>query len=168
MTSLPPPAPGVSPGLPAPAPRRNKAAGKRRSFALVVAIGVVAWIAGLTGALVGNQLSDWIDSPPKSASDEPINVSDPSGPIEGRLDVAKVIDHVAASVVTISADIDSEFGQGQSTGTGVIVSSDGEILTNAHVVDGATEIRVRLAGETEPARPVCWPPTLGTTWRCSA
>ena len=32
----------------------------------------------------------------------------------------------------------------------MIVSSDGEILTNAHVVDGATAIRVRLAGETEP------------------
>jgi putative serine protease PepD len=32
----------------------------------------------------------------------------------------------------------------------VIISSDGEILTNAHVVEGATEIRVRLAGETEP------------------
>lgn len=117
---------------------------------MVVAVGVVAWTAGLTGALVGNQLSDWIDSPPKSASDEPINVSAPSDPIEGRLDVAKVIKHMAPSVVTISADIDSQFGQGQSTGTGVIVSSDGEILTNAHVVDGATQIRVRLAGETEP------------------
>ena len=116
----------------------------------MVAVGVVAWTAALTGALVGNQLSDWIDSPPKSASDEPINVSDPTGPIRGRLDVAKVIDHMAASVVTISADVDNQFGQGQSTGTGVIISSDGEILTNAHVVDGATEIRVRLAGETEP------------------
>lgn len=111
---------------------------------------MVAWVAGLTGALVGNQLSDWIDSPPRSASDEPLNVSEPSDPIVGRIDIAKVIDHMAPSVVTISADIDSQFGQGQSTGTGVIVSSDGEILTNAHVVEGATEIRVRLAGETEP------------------
>jgi putative serine protease PepD len=150
MTSLPPPAPGVSPGIPAAAPRRRSGDRKRRNWAVVVAVGVVAWTAALAGALVGNQLSDWIDSPPKSASDEPINVSDPSGPIEGRLDVAKVIDHMAASVVTISADVDNQFGQGQSTGTGVIVSSDGEILTNAHVVDGATEIRVRLAGETEP------------------
>ena len=150
MTSLPPPAPGASPGVPAAAPRRDVMAHKQRNWIVVVAVGVVAWIAGLTGALVGNQLSDWIDSPPKSASDEPINVSDPSGPIDGRLDVAKVIDHMAASVVTISADVENSMGRGQSTGTGVIVSSDGEILTNAHVVDGATEIRVRLAGETEP------------------
>lgn len=145
---LPPPTLGSVPGVgaPAPTPRPHK----RRGFLLVALIGAVAWVAGLSGALVGNQLSDWIDSPPRSASDEPINVSAPSGPIEGRLDVAQVIEHMAPSVVTISADIDGEFGQGQSTGTGVIVSSDGEILTNAHVVEGATEIRVRLAGETEP------------------
>jgi putative serine protease PepD len=150
MTSLPPPPPGASHGVPSPALRRDARARKQRTWIVVVAVGVIAWTAALTGALVGNQVADWIDSPPKSASDEPINVSDPSGPIEGRLDVAKVIDHMAASVVTISADVDSQLGQGQSTGTGVIVSSDGEILTNAHVVEGATEIRVRLAGETEP------------------
>lgn len=150
MSSLPPPPPGVGPGLPASSPQRDAVERTRRNWIVVAVVGVVAWTAGLTGALVGNQLSDWIDSPPQSASDEPINVSDPSGPIEGRLDVAKVIDHVAPSVVTISADIDSQLGQGQSTGTGVIVSADGEILTNAHVVDGATQIRVRLAGETEP------------------
>jgi putative serine protease PepD len=113
---------------------------------LVAVVAAVAWLAGLTGALLGSQVSDWLDSPPKSASDEPINVSDPSGPIEGRLEVGQVIDHMAPSVVTISADLDG----GQSVGTGVIVSSDGEILTNGHVVNGATEIRVRLAGETEP------------------
>ncbi|HYN35057.1 MAG TPA: trypsin-like peptidase domain-containing protein, partial [Ilumatobacteraceae bacterium] len=142
MTALPPPAPGVNAVPPAPSPRHAK----RRGAMLIAVVALVAWIAGLTGALVGSQISDWIDEPPQSASDEPINVSDPSGPIEGRIDVADVIDHMAASVVTINADV----GGGQSVGTGVIVSADGEILTNAHVVDGATEIRVRLAGETEP------------------
>jgi S1-C subfamily serine protease len=143
MTSLPPPAPGVTAVPPAPSPKHAR----RRATTLVVVVGVVAWLAGLTGALIGSQVADWLDRPPRSASDEPINVSDPrTEPIEGRLDVGKVVDHMAASVVTISADLPG----GQSVGTGVIISSDGEILTNSHVVNGATEIRVRLAGETEP------------------
>jgi serine protease Do len=35
--------------------------------------------------------------------------------------------------------------QKRSSGSGVIISRDGYILTNAHVVDGATQVRVRLA-----------------------
>ena len=34
----------------------------------------------------------------------------------------------------------------------MIITTDGEILTNAHVVEDATEVRVRLAGESEPRR----------------
>ena len=66
------------------------------------------------------------------------------------IDVAAVAAYVAPSIVTISADIDGPEGVGGSIGTGVITTSDGEILTNAHVVENATAIRVRLAGETEP------------------
>jgi putative serine protease PepD len=155
MSSFPPPESGASftppePPLRPPGGQPATRSRRRASVGLVVVVGLVAWVAGLTGALVGSQVSDWLDSPPRSASDEPINVSDPSGPIEGDLDVARVIEHIAPSVVTISADVESQLGRGQSTGTGVIISSDGEILTNAHVVEGASEIRVRLAGETEP------------------
>ena len=39
----------------------------------------------------------------------------------------------------------------RSTGAGVILSADGLIMTNAHVVTGATKLRVRLVGlEQEP------------------
>ncbi|MDG1187528.1 MAG: trypsin-like peptidase domain-containing protein [Ilumatobacter sp.] len=108
----------------------------------------MAWVAGLTGALLGDQLSDWLDKPPSRASDEPLNVAEPRDVIETRVNVAKVADYVAPSVVTISADVNG----GTSLGTGVIISTDGEIVTNAHVIRDATEIRVRLAGETEPRR----------------
>ena len=104
------------------------------------------WIAGLTGALVGGQLSDWFDRPPTRASEEPLDVASPREQIDERADVASVADYLAPSVVTISADV----GPGTSVGTGVIITRDGEILTNAHVVADATEVRVRLAGETEP------------------
>ena len=66
------------------------------------------------------------------------------------INVKRVAERVGPSVVTISADVDGGTVAGEAVGTGVVVSEDGEILTNAHVIADATEIRVRLAGETEP------------------
>ena len=42
----------------------------------------------------------------------------------------------------------------QSLGSGIILSSDGQILTNAHVVAGADEIKVRLENGEEYAATV--------------
>jgi len=139
---LPPPGPRLIPAPSAPPTKRPKS----RAFALVVVVGVVAWVSGLTGALLGSELSDRLDKPPTRSSDEPINVAAPRPEAAGQMDVGEVISYITPSVVTISADVDG----GQSLGTGVIISSDGEILTNAHVIEDATAVRVRLAGESEP------------------
>ncbi|NND75392.1 MAG: PDZ domain-containing protein [Ilumatobacter sp.] len=141
---LPPPAPGSSPLPPAPPVSRRV----RPSVMLVIVVGAVAWIAGLTGAIFGGQLSDWLDRPPTRGSDEPLRVGEARDAGAARLDVAAVADYVAPTVVTISADVSG----GTSLGTGLIISSKGEILTNAHVIENASEIRVRLAGESEPRR----------------
>jgi S1-C subfamily serine protease len=39
---------------------------------------------------------------------------------------------------------------GEAVGTGLIVTTDGEIVTNAHVVGDAKTVHVRLDGESEP------------------
>lgn len=139
--SLPPPLPGTSPNPPAP-----PGAPKRRPWLLLVLVAAVAWVAALAGAVVGDRLADRFDEPPQRSSDEPLRVADPSESGRGAVDVAAVVEYLEPSVVTISADV----AGGTSLGTGMIITSDGEILTNAHVVEDASEIRVRLAGETEP------------------
>ena len=63
--------------------------------------------------------------------------------------VADIVNQVSESVVSIltSVKATSFFGQSydsSAAGTGIIVSSDGYILTNKHVIDGATKISVVL------------------------
>src|SRR5918995_2183729 len=128
MRVLPPPAPGVPPTPPARTP-----AGRHRWPVIVAAAAGAALVAGLVGVWLGALLDD--------------GDGDDSG---GGIAVQQVAEAVGPSVVTISADIGGGGGAGEAVGTGVVVSEDGEILTNAHVIADASEIRVRLAGDTEP------------------
>ncbi|MGB3737269.1 MAG: trypsin-like peptidase domain-containing protein [Ilumatobacter sp.] len=157
MASLPPPPPPSSPPLPPPAaPARpgpienngSRRPSRWRLASLLLAVAIVAWLGGLGGALAGDSISNWLDRPPTRPSSEPLDVANPRPGFENRLDVAQVAEFVAPSTVTVSADV----GAGVSLGTGIIVTDDGEILTNAHVIEGADAVRVRLAGETEPRK----------------
>jgi putative serine protease PepD len=66
------------------------------------------------------------------------------------IDVAAVARQVGPSVVTVSSIIDSGQLSGEAVGTGVIISADGEILTNNHVIAGGGDVQVRFSGNTEP------------------
>ena len=61
------------------------------------------------------------------------------------LDVAGIVAKVQPSIVYIS----TRGGSDTSVGTGLVVTADGDVLTNAHVVNGAGTLRVRFAGETD-------------------
>jgi putative serine protease PepD len=135
-------------GAPTPPPRQPRRA--RRGLVTGLALAAVAWLAGLGGVLVGVQLADDDDAAPQTASAQAIEVAAPRDAIDRAIDVAAVADIMAPSVVTVVADVSSPTGFGGSVGTGVITTADGEVVTNAHVVEGATNIRVRLSGETEP------------------
>jgi S1-C subfamily serine protease len=55
---------------------------------------------------------------------------------------AAIVSKVNPSVVDIYTTINSGGSQGEAAGTGMILTSSGEVLTNNHVIDGATSIRV--------------------------
>jgi S1-C subfamily serine protease len=55
---------------------------------------------------------------------------------------------VAAKVDPAIVDINTVTASGNAAGTGMILTSSGEVLTNNHVIDGATSIRVTIAGRS--------------------
>ena len=70
-------------------------------------------------------------------------------PPEGGLSLQEIYRQNIPSVVSISCGL---YG-GSSTGTGVVLTPDGYIVTNAHVVEGAQTITVQLTDErVMPAR----------------
>jgi putative serine protease PepD len=117
---------GLPTAAPTPAPGRGGAA-------VGLAMVAVALISGVTGAVTANALDD---DPPRAPS--------PSESLSARVDrasegpeatepLAQAAEAVLPSVVSIAAE--SELGD--SRGSGVLISSDGQILTNTPVVAGA-------------------------------
>ncbi|MFM9112577.1 MAG: S1C family serine protease, partial [Actinomycetota bacterium] len=122
---------------------------RRRPSVVVLAL-VVGFLGGVGGSIVAGELD--LGSSSTSSSNAPVQLSEVGAddPSIGDTVIAQVANVLADSVVTISSVVDDGFESGEATGTGVVLTADGEILTNAHVVDGASEVRVRFAGETEP------------------
>ncbi|HEX4979654.1 MAG TPA: trypsin-like peptidase domain-containing protein [Acidimicrobiales bacterium] len=122
------------------APLSPAGRGRRR---LTAAFAAVALVGGAAGAATATAL-DRDDGQSRTARSP---VSRPSSTVAGAgLDMAAVIAKAEPSVVTIRVELG---GRASGAGTGVVIGGDGEILTNAHVVDGASSVRVTLAGESQ-------------------
>ena len=126
---------------------------------------VLAAVMGFAGGYVGSQMNGSkvviqqvapSGSSSSSGSDSSITSASASG---SSLTTEQVADLVSPSVVVITTEqvVYSQwswYGQSQvesGAGSGVIISSDGYILTCAHVVSGASNITVSIGDKDYPA-----------------
>ncbi|MFZ8966075.1 MAG: S1C family serine protease [Ilumatobacteraceae bacterium] len=142
--------------FPFPPPSPYEQARERNTSRTGIArVAVLAVLLSLISGFIGGVIATQVDESSDTASDKPFTQVT-AAPVVSDVEqdelsgVAQAAQRLANSVVTISSSVDSGLSEGEATGTGVVVTSNGEILTNAHVVDGASEVRVRFAGETEP------------------
>jgi S1-C subfamily serine protease len=118
---------------------------RRRRWRIGLALLSVALLAGSAGGLATRALD------PEPASTTTVVREASSQLANGSLDVAQVVDKVEPAVVSIQAtENQSPFSSGTtSAGSGMILTADGEVLTNAHVVSGASSITVTLSGQSQ-------------------
>jgi S1-C subfamily serine protease len=113
------------------------------------AVVLVAVVAASAGAGIGWSLARAIEAPRSAAvatpSEAPIQPQPPTAP-SGSLNASAVAAKVVPAVVNINTIL---AGGGSAAGTGLIVSSSGEVLTNDHVVRGSTRITVTVQGRSQ-------------------
>ena len=156
-----PPTPPEQPQYSAPAqpekPRRKKFNGKKlaRSAVALVLAAAMGFAGGFVGAKYGGGskvVIQQVERPASSDSSTDSTGNSISATSGTGLSTAQVAEMVSPSVVVITTEqvVYSQwswYGQSQvesGAGSGVIISSDGYILTCAHVVDGASSITVTI------------------------
>lgn len=119
-------------------------------------LALVGALAALTAGVAGLTYAAAADSEPvaTSASQQPISVTIPPSPQrtdEANSGSADATSEQEQGLVYVTTTVD--YGQAEAAGTGIVLTADGEILTNHHVVEGATNIQVQIVttGETYSA-----------------
>ncbi|HVE47272.1 MAG TPA: trypsin-like peptidase domain-containing protein [Acidimicrobiales bacterium] len=149
---LPPLAPeGPAPGwAPTRAPAKPAGGGSRWL--------AVALVAALVGAAVGGGVATLVAEDDEAGASRPISpFSNNTSNVAKPQDIQAILAKVQPGVVAIRTEA---FGGGggfdllpspqRGAGTGMLLNAEGDILTNAHVVGGATNLKVTLFGETDP------------------
>ncbi|MCN9244180.1 trypsin-like peptidase domain-containing protein [Streptomyces sp. RY43-2] len=124
-----------APPLYAPAPASQKRS--KGPFVLLAAVAIAAAAVG-GGTAYGIQELTGKNTVSSSSTDTHVV------PVGKKGTVAGVAAAVSPSIVEVSATSES----GRSTGSGVIITSGGEVITNNHVVSGASSVKVRTSDGT--------------------
>ncbi|MFJ9677756.1 S1C family serine protease [Streptomyces sp. NPDC101194] len=138
---------GYGSALPQPAPEpagpRRRA---KRPVALLAAVAIAAAVVGGGTATVISQLTGNDANGTGGGVVPGTTVSQSSkGTVSG----------VAQAVSPMIVEINATSTAGESTGSGVVITSDGEVVTNNHVISGASSIKVTLStGKTYRAKVV--------------
>jgi S1-C subfamily serine protease len=106
---------------------------------------VIALASGVTGALVGVALRPSTTTSSSSSSGGTLPGSGGSSSTGGSVNASAIAAAVDPSVVDIVNTLAG--GAGLAEGTGIIISSSGEILTNNHVIDGESSLTVQIDGQ---------------------
>ncbi|WP_344304427.1 S1C family serine protease [Nocardioides bigeumensis] len=133
ISSWPAPPPPAHPGHPTPSgppPRPRRAGFAAGVLAAALVVGGGAGVGG--AALYVNAQDEPATTPASSTGNDGATVSNaPDRAADGS------VESVAAEVLPSVVQIEVSSEQGAGTGSGIILSEDGRILTNNHVVEGA-------------------------------
>lgn len=151
----PEPTPVPSAPAAAVAPAAPAAPGRRRRLGLGIGVTAGALVVGLVGGAAFGAAAA-----PAPAATEQLTITpaiDPrttlpdSGTGTSQTDSTAASDEQQVGVVTIATDL--YYGQGEAAGTGMVLTAEGVVLTNNHVIQGSTSIEVTIesTGETYTA-----------------
>jgi putative serine protease PepD len=129
-----PPPPAQPPAQHPVPPQEPEGRPRRRTRGPVALLAAVAIVAAAVGGGTAYAFQELHGSDTVAAGSSTTSVV----PAGKKGDVATIAAAVSPSVVEIQASSNA----GESTGSGVIITGDGEIVTNNHVVSGATSVKV--------------------------
>ena len=132
------PAPAAPPVSPPP---------KRFRGRLLAAVAALAVIGGTgSGALAATLIEHGTQSASSTSSTISSTTSTTSTSTLSSTTAETVYKEVSPGVVTITAIVSNGFGAaGQASGSGIVLDTRGDILTNAHVISGARQIEVTFS-----------------------
>ena len=145
-----------------PKKRRRKNGNIARSAVALVLAAAMGFMGGFVGARFGGGskvVIQQVERSDSSAASDSVDAAADGTTVSSGMTTAQVAKMVSPSVVVITTEqvVYSQwswYGQSQvesGAGSGVVISSDGYILTCAHVVSGASNITVTIGDTDYPA-----------------